>query len=339
MNENIGGIEHVRTWKGAFILATVHHWKKEGEPRCPALWRSDRICTEKWFRRGFQAKRTARQGHEGGKGAVYGGEWGTARWAWMMAPGLCLASAAEATLLLALLPLHTWKVATSFTTSLPFYAHCSFLFGQSDHPFYEEPLGLWQMPLGHHHIHSAHLLHLDSGSRGLHAHNRELHQVCLTASLYFSVSGFLQSSENVPSPIQEQPERQGSLPSRGPPLKYGKEDSVGPWPRVSFFGGRLPCAGGWNPSATVVTTPVAHPLFITLIVVGLSFSPVSLHLYFNPVSWDHLPNKLSASRSLWQKPKLICDTQLSPSYDFLKSSSKVTGNVSGAMAPSTVICK
>lgn len=96
-----------------------------------------------------------------------------------MAPGLCLASAAEATLLLALLPLHTWKVATSFTTSFPFYAHCSFLFGQSDHPFYEEPLGLWQMSLGHHHIHSAHLLHLDSGSRGLHAHNRELHQVCL----------------------------------------------------------------------------------------------------------------------------------------------------------------
>lgn len=155
-----------------------------------------------------------------------------------------------------------------------------------------------------------------------------------TASLYFPVSGFLQSSENVPSPIQEQPEWQGSLPSRGPPLKYGKEDSVGPWPRVSFFGGRLPRAGGWNPSATVVTTPVAHPLFITLIAVGLSFSPLSLHLYFNPVSWDHLPHKLSASRSLWQKPKLICDTQLSPSYDFLKSSSKVTGNVSGAMAPS-----
>ena len=195
-------------------------------------------------------------------------------------------------------PLCYWPsfpyIPPSFTTSFPVYAHCSFLFGQPDPPFYEEPLGLWQVPLGHHPSHSAHPLPLDSGGRGLHANKRELRQVCLTASLHFPASGFLQSSENVPSQIQEQPEWQGSLPSWGPPLKYGKEDSVGPWPRVSFFGGRLPHAGGCNLSATVVTTPVAHPLFITLVVVGLSFSPLSLHLYFNPVSWDHLPNKLSA---------------------------------------------
>ena len=204
MNENIDWIQHVRTWSGG--LTMVCHLKKERGTGCLVLWRSSRICIEKWLaeeiseirEQCIKAERRERRCIWWGPVDNPGG--------CMLAPHLCLTAAAEATLLLAPLSLHTWKVPTSFTTYFLFYPHCPFLIGQLGYAFSEEPLILGKTWLGYHHISSSHFLQLGSCCKRFHACNRDLHQLCFSAALHFSVSAFPPKVKKCAIPNSEQPD-------------------------------------------------------------------------------------------------------------------------------------
>ena len=118
------------------------------------LWRSNRICIEKWLAEGDSELREQRsKDREEEKKMYMVGRGEKPRWVCllhMILFELCPSSRCHSATGPPSLP--SWKVFTSFTTHSLFCPHCSFLYGESECPLSKEPLGLWQVflePLSH----------------------------------------------------------------------------------------------------------------------------------------------------------------------------------------------
>lgn len=182
-----------------FLLEHSVPFKEESrEDLGHMLWRSKRICIEKWLAGGDSElwEQHSKDREEEKKCASWGEVKNPGGHVWYYAwPYLSFAPPADAILLLAFLPLPSQKAFNSFTTHSLFYPHCSFLFGRSEFTLSKEFLGVWQMLLEP----PSHPLSSPLTSEQLY---RRVSCIGLrpTSSIFYSVStfliqGFLQSSE------------------------------------------------------------------------------------------------------------------------------------------------
>lgn len=119
-----------------FLLEHSVPFKEESrEDLGHMLWRSKRICIEKWLAGGDSElwEQHSKDREEEKKCASWGEVKNPGGHVWYYAwPCLSFAPPADAILLLAFLPLPSQKAFNSFTTHSLFYPHCSFLFGLSE---------------------------------------------------------------------------------------------------------------------------------------------------------------------------------------------------------------